>query len=85
MEAAERGTRAFLETSADGLGGDHGPLRIRADAGYFFYALLLGPVALGATLARRDLLDKRRFRSGGTAWQEADSAKPDLERAKLTT
>jgi hypothetical protein len=51
----------------------------------FFYALLLGPVALGATLARRDLLDKRRFRSGGTAWQEADSAKPDLERAKLTT
>jgi hypothetical protein len=40
---------------------------------------------LGATLARRDLLDKRRFRSGGTAWQEADSAKPDLERAKLTT
>jgi len=51
----------------------------------FFYAFVMGPFALGASLARRDLLDKRRFRAGGTAWQEADSAKPDLERAKLTS
>ena len=50
-----------------------------------FYALLIGPTALMARLARRDLLDKRGLGSQGSAWQDADSAAPDLERAKLTT
>ena len=50
-----------------------------------FYAVLIGPAALIAGLARRDLLDKRGLGSRGSAWQDADSAAPDLERAKLTT
>ena len=50
-----------------------------------FYALLIGPTALLAWLARRDLLDKRGLGSKTSAWQDADSAAPDLERAKLTT
>ena len=50
-----------------------------------FYAVLIGPVALMAWLARRDLLDKRGLGKRGSAWQDADSAAPDLERAKLTT
>ena len=48
-----------------------------------FYTLLIGPIAAGAALARQDLLGKRGLREGGTAWREADTAKPDLERAKL--
>lgn len=47
-----------------------------------FYVLLIGPWGLGAMLLRRDLLDKRRLREPGSAWREADSAKPDLERAQ---
>jgi hypothetical protein len=49
------------------------------------YAALLGPMALVFTVARRDLLDKRRLGASGSAWCRADTAKPDLERAKLTT
>ncbi len=48
-----------------------------------FYTFLIGPIAAGAALARRDLLGKRGLREGGTAWRDADTAKPDLERAKL--
>jgi hypothetical protein len=48
-----------------------------------FYTVLIGPVALAMGLARRDYLDKRSPRDGDSAWREADSAKPDLERAKL--
>ena len=50
-----------------------------------FYVFLIGPIAMGAGLARRDLLGKRGLREAGTAWRDADSAKPDLERAKLST
>jgi hypothetical protein len=50
-----------------------------------FYVFLIGPVALGIGLARQDLLGKRGLREAGTAWQDADTAKPDLERAKLLT
>lgn len=50
-----------------------------------FYASLIGPAWLGASVARRDLLDKRRHPGGETAWRDADTAAPDLERAKLTT
>jgi hypothetical protein len=48
-----------------------------------FYAILIGPVSLAARLARRDLLDKRGHGAPGTAWRDADSARPDLERARL--
>jgi hypothetical protein len=47
-----------------------------------FYAFVIGPGALVVSLARRDLLDRRRLRAGDSAWRSADSAAPDLERAK---
>ena len=47
-----------------------------------FYAVLIGPFGLGAALLRRDLLDTRRLREPGSAWNEAETAKPDLERAQ---
>ena len=50
-----------------------------------FYALLLGPVALVFGLTRRDLLERRGLRTGGSAWHDADSAAPDLERARLAS
>jgi hypothetical protein len=50
-----------------------------------FYALLFGPVALVIALARRDLLERGGLRAGGTAWRDADSAPPDLERARLAS
>lgn len=49
------------------------------------YVFILGPVALASAVARRDHLGKRGLRSSGSAWEESDSAKPDLERAKLTS
>jgi hypothetical protein len=49
------------------------------------YALLLGPVALVFGLTRRDLLERRGLRAAGSAWHDADSAAPDLERARLTS
>jgi hypothetical protein len=51
----------------------------------FFYLFLIGPVALGSSLARKDFLNKRSLREGPSAWNEAESAKPDLERAKLAS
>ena len=50
-----------------------------------FYAVLFGPVALVLALARRDLLERGELRAGGTAWRDADSARPDLERARLAS
>ena len=49
------------------------------------YGILIGPVGIGASLLRRDFLSKRGMWAGDSAWREADSSKPDLERAKLTT
>lgn len=47
------------------------------------YALVIGPMATAAGVARRDFLDKRQLRRDGSAWREADSVKaPDLDRAK---
>lgn len=51
----------------------------------FFYALLIGPASVVSRLAGRDLLDKRHLGDGDTAWRDADSSPPDLERAKLTS
>lgn len=49
-----------------------------------FYALIIGPAAVVASAARRDLLDRRSLRADGSAWRDAESAEPDLERAKHT-
>ena len=50
-----------------------------------FYALLLGPVALVMGLARRDLLERKGLRAGGSAWRDSDASEPDLERARLAS
>jgi hypothetical protein len=71
----------------------HGWMLITARFGFvqtlviltLFYVFLLGPVALGVAIGRGDPLAKRGLREGSTAWQEADSAAPDLERAKLAS
>jgi len=51
----------------------------------FFYVLLVGPAASLARIGRRDYLDKAQLDPARSGWQEADSAPPDLERAKLQT
>ena len=48
-----------------------------------FYVFLVGPAALGVALGRRDYLSRRGLRAAGSAWEAADTAAPDLERAKL--
>jgi hypothetical protein len=47
------------------------------------YILVFGPFWLVTSLARRDFLNKRGLRAEGTAWADADTAEPGLERAKL--
>ena len=47
------------------------------------YAILIGPVGLGISIFRGDLLAKRGLKLAGSAWQDADTSEPDLERAKL--
>jgi hypothetical protein len=47
-----------------------------------FYALLIGPAAIGARIGRADMLQKRRLEPG-SAWGEADTAGAALERSKL--
>jgi hypothetical protein len=46
------------------------------------YAIVIGPVGLGIGLFRGDLLVKRGLGDKGSAWSDADTAQPDLERAK---
>jgi hypothetical protein len=47
------------------------------------YVFVLGPMAVVASMAGRDLLAKRGFAAGSSAWSAADStAQPDVERAK---
>jgi len=48
-----------------------------------FYATLIGPASLLTKIGRRDFLSKRGLRAEGSAWIDADTAEPDLERAKL--
>ncbi|MFQ5505449.1 MAG: hypothetical protein ACE5F1_11720 [Planctomycetota bacterium] len=48
-----------------------------------FYALLIGPAWIVTAVGRRDLLSKRGLRAHASAWQDADTAGGDLERAKL--
>jgi hypothetical protein len=47
------------------------------------YLLLIGPVGLVLAMGRSDPLAKRGLKSFESAWLDADTAKPDLERAKL--
>ncbi len=47
------------------------------------YVLLIGPVGLALAIGRSDPLAKRGLKAVGSAWLDADTAKPDLERAKL--
>ena len=50
---------------------------------FLIYTVVIGPMAIGAAVARRDLLHKRGVGEAGSAWSEAQSvAAPDLERAK---
>jgi hypothetical protein len=44
------------------------------------YFLMMGPVSL--IMARKDLLQKRALHASGSAWNDADTTMPDLERAK---
>ncbi len=48
-----------------------------------FYVLLIGPAWTVTAIARRDFLAKRGLGDQGSAWLDADTAAPDLERAKL--
>ena len=47
------------------------------------YVLVIGLGALGFVIFRNDPLAKRGVKAVGSAWLNADTAKPDLERAKL--
>jgi hypothetical protein len=47
------------------------------------YLLLIGPVGFILAIGRSDPLAKRGFKTIESAWLDADTAKPDLERAKL--
>jgi hypothetical protein len=46
------------------------------------YIFMIGPISILMTLARKDQLAKRGLGGEGSAWCEADTAPPDLERAK---
>ncbi|HKE10764.1 MAG TPA: hypothetical protein VKE73_04265 [Myxococcota bacterium] len=47
-----------------------------------FYAFVLGPISLGLSISRGDLLTKRGLRASGSAWRDADTVRPELERAR---
>ncbi len=47
-----------------------------------FYAILIGPASVIGFLGRQDLLHKRDLGASDSAWNEADTAKPELERVK---
>ena len=47
------------------------------------YVLVIGPVGLALAIGRSDPLAKRGLKTAQSVWLDADTAKPDLERAKL--
>ena len=47
------------------------------------YAFVIGPCGIGISIFRGDLLAKRGLGLKETAWQDSESEKPNLERAKL--
>jgi len=48
----------------------------------FFYAFMMGPFASAIALGRGDLLAKRGLRAPGSAWREAETTAPEIERAR---
>jgi hypothetical protein len=46
------------------------------------YVFLIGPASFVIAMTRQDLLHKRELRAAGSAWNEADTTMPDIERAK---
>jgi hypothetical protein len=44
------------------------------------YLLLLGPIGVVANLFGADFLNKKKLHEPGSAWSEADTSKPELER-----
>ncbi len=48
----------------------------------FFYAFIIGPMAIGTMIGRRDFLTKRNLGAPESAWTPADTVAPELERAK---
>jgi hypothetical protein len=51
----------------------------------FFYVFLVGPVAAISRLSGRDYLEKSPLDPAHSAWHDAETSPPDLERAKLQT
>jgi hypothetical protein len=51
----------------------------------FFYVFLVGPVAGFSRLSGRDYLQRSPLDRQQSAWRDAESSPPDLERAKLQT
>ncbi len=47
------------------------------------YVLLIGSFGLVLAIGRSDPLAKRGLKAAQSVWLDADTAKPDLERAKL--
>ena len=47
---------------------------------FFSYVFAIGPAAI--VMARKDLLHKKELGGDATAWTDAESTLPDLERAK---
>ena len=46
------------------------------------YAFVFGPIGIGASLARRDFLNKSGLGEPGTAFRAAETNEPDLESVK---
>jgi hypothetical protein len=93
MAATRATTETQVESNAPGLGRRlyRGWLELAAHFGEIqtllivcaVYVFVLGPMAVMAGIARRDLLAKRSFAGAASAWSDADSvSNPDLERAK---
>jgi len=68
----------------------HGWLAIVARFGFvqtqlllvLIYVFLIGPVGIVMMIGRSDQLSKRGIGAEGSAWNDADTAAPDLERSK---
>jgi hypothetical protein len=81
--AAQGGT-AFWRRLLDGwarIAGHFGEVQTLVLLG-LVYGLVIGPVAVGLALARRDPLSKRGLGGHGSAWREADTRPPGLESAR---
>ncbi len=80
--SAERSKRPFHRRLYEGwlvIAGHFGEVQTLVILG-LTYVLMMGPVSL--IMSRKDLLQKRALHGGGTAWNDADTTMPDLERAK---